>query len=159
MFNMRELISANRKEIAQLLSNEHGKVLSDALGEVARGLENVEFACGVPNLLKGGYSEQASTGVDVYSIKQPLGVVAGITRTPKAKENLRFSTRSYCKANCFKGKEVRFTLIILAGGVRLAGRAFSPSGDCAGNWLQEKSTSAGIKYCLKFINGGFYILQ
>ena len=79
MFNMRELISANRKEIASLLSAEHGKVLSDALGEVARGLENVEFACGVPNLLKGGYSEQASTGVDVYSIKQPLGVVAGIT--------------------------------------------------------------------------------
>ncbi len=79
MFHMRELISANRKEIASLLSAEHGKVLSDALGEVARGLENVEFACGVPNLLKGGYSEQASTGVDVYSIKQPLGVVAGIT--------------------------------------------------------------------------------
>ena len=79
MFNMRELIAANRKEIASLLSAEHGKVLSDALGEVARGLENVEFACGVPNLLKGGYSEQASTGVDVYSIKQPLGVVAGIT--------------------------------------------------------------------------------
>ena len=79
MFHMRELISANRKEIASLLSAEHGKVLSDALGEVARGLENVEFACGVPNLMKGGYSEQASTGVDVYSIKQPLGVVAGIT--------------------------------------------------------------------------------
>ena len=79
MFNMRELISANRKEIASLLSAEHGKVLSDALGEVARGLENVEFACGIPNLLKGGYSEQASTGVNVYSIKQPLGVVAGIT--------------------------------------------------------------------------------
>jgi len=79
MFHMRELISANRKEIASLLSVEHGKVLSDALGEVARGLENVEFACGVPNLMKGGYSEQASSGVDVYSIKQPLGVVAGIT--------------------------------------------------------------------------------
>jgi malonate-semialdehyde dehydrogenase (acetylating)/methylmalonate-semialdehyde dehydrogenase len=79
MFQMRELIAANRKEIASLLSAEHGKVLSDALGEVARGLENVEFACGIPNLLKGGYSEQASTGVDVYSIKQPLGVVAGIT--------------------------------------------------------------------------------
>jgi len=79
MFHMRELISANRKEIASLLSAEHGKVLSDALGEVARGLENVEFACGVPNLMKGGYSEQASSGVDVYSIKQPLGVVAGIT--------------------------------------------------------------------------------
>jgi len=79
MFHLRELISANRKEIASLLSAEHGKVLSDALGEVARGLENVEFACGIPNLMKGGYSEQASTGVDVYSIKQPLGVVAGIT--------------------------------------------------------------------------------
>jgi malonate-semialdehyde dehydrogenase (acetylating) / methylmalonate-semialdehyde dehydrogenase len=79
MFQMRELIAANRKEIASLVSAEHGKVLSDALGEVARGLENVEYACGVPNLLKGGYSEQASSGVDVYSIKQPLGVVAGIT--------------------------------------------------------------------------------
>jgi malonate-semialdehyde dehydrogenase (acetylating)/methylmalonate-semialdehyde dehydrogenase len=79
MFHMRELIDANRKEIASLLTAEHGKVMSDALGEVARGLENVEFACGVPHLLKGGYSEQAATGVDVYSIRQPLGVVAGIT--------------------------------------------------------------------------------
>jgi malonate-semialdehyde dehydrogenase (acetylating)/methylmalonate-semialdehyde dehydrogenase len=79
MFHMRELVDANRKEIASLISSEHGKVLGDALGEVARGLENIEFACGIPNLLKGGYSEQASTGVDVYSIKQPLGVVAGIT--------------------------------------------------------------------------------
>jgi malonate-semialdehyde dehydrogenase (acetylating)/methylmalonate-semialdehyde dehydrogenase len=79
MFHMRELVDANRKEIASLLSKEHGKVLGDALGEVARGLENIEFACGIPNLLKGGYSEQASGGVDVYSIRQPLGVVAGIT--------------------------------------------------------------------------------
>ena len=54
-------------------------MLADALGEVARGLENIEFACGIPHLLKGGFSEQASTGVDVYSIRQPLGVVAGIT--------------------------------------------------------------------------------
>ena len=79
MFRFRELVDANRKEIASLLTSEHGKVLSDALGEVARGLENVEFACGIPHLLKGGYSEQAATGVDVYSIRQPLGVVAGIT--------------------------------------------------------------------------------
>ena len=79
MFRMRELVDANRKEIATLLSAEHGKVVSDALGEVARGLENIEFACGVPHLVKGGYSEQAATGVDVYSIRQPLGVVAGIT--------------------------------------------------------------------------------
>ena len=79
LFNIRDLVDANRKEIASVLSAEHGKVIADALGEVARGLENVEFACGVPNLLKGGYSEQASAGVDVHSIRQPLGVVAGIT--------------------------------------------------------------------------------
>src|SRR5262245_56334472 len=79
MFHLRELVDANRKELASILTSEHGKVLSDALGEVARGLENIEFACGIPQLLKGGYSEQASTGVDVYSIRQPLGVVAGIT--------------------------------------------------------------------------------
>jgi malonate-semialdehyde dehydrogenase (acetylating)/methylmalonate-semialdehyde dehydrogenase len=79
MFHLRELIDANRKELASIISKEHGKVLADALGEVARGLENIEFACGIPNLLKGGYTEQASSGVDVYSIKQPLGVVAGIT--------------------------------------------------------------------------------
>ena len=79
MFHMRELVDANRKEIATLLSKEHGKVLSDALGEVARGLENIEFACGIPALIKGGFSEQVASGVDVYSIRQPLGVVAGIT--------------------------------------------------------------------------------
>jgi malonate-semialdehyde dehydrogenase (acetylating)/methylmalonate-semialdehyde dehydrogenase len=79
MFRMRELVDANRKELAALVTAEHGKVLSDALGEVARGLENVEFACGIPQLLKGGYSEQAAGGVDVYQIRQPLGVVAGIT--------------------------------------------------------------------------------
>jgi malonate-semialdehyde dehydrogenase (acetylating)/methylmalonate-semialdehyde dehydrogenase len=79
MFHLRELVDANRKEIASLLTAEHGKVLGDALGEVARGLENIEFACGIPHLMKGGYSEQAATGVDVYSIRQPLGVVAGIT--------------------------------------------------------------------------------
>ena len=79
MFHFRELIDANRKELASVIASEHGKVVSDALGEIARGLENVEFACGIPNLLKGGFSEQASGGVDVYSIKQPLGVVVGIT--------------------------------------------------------------------------------
>ena len=79
LFRMRELVDANRKEIASLLTAEHGKVLSDSLGEVARGLENIEFACGIPQLIKGDYSEQAASGVDVYSIRQPLGVVAGIT--------------------------------------------------------------------------------
>jgi malonate-semialdehyde dehydrogenase (acetylating)/methylmalonate-semialdehyde dehydrogenase len=79
MFRFRDLVDASRKEIAAVLSSEHGKTIADAAGEVARGLENVEFAAGAPHLLKGGYSEQAATGVDVYSIRQPLGVVAGIT--------------------------------------------------------------------------------
>jgi malonate-semialdehyde dehydrogenase (acetylating)/methylmalonate-semialdehyde dehydrogenase len=79
MFHLRELIAEHRQELGAILTAEHGKVLSDAMGEIARGLENIEFACGIPHLLKGGFSEQASTGVDVYSIRQPLGVVAGIT--------------------------------------------------------------------------------
>ena len=79
MFRFRELIDANKLKIATLVSNEHGKVVSDAMGEVSRGLENIEYACGISELIKGSYSEQAATGVDVYSIRQPLGVVAGVT--------------------------------------------------------------------------------
>ncbi|HEY1487443.1 MAG TPA: CoA-acylating methylmalonate-semialdehyde dehydrogenase, partial [Micromonosporaceae bacterium] len=79
LFAFRELLHANSDELAKIITAEHGKVLSDAHGEIARALENVEYACGVPELTKGGYSEQAGTGVDVYSIRQPLGVVAGIT--------------------------------------------------------------------------------
>jgi malonate-semialdehyde dehydrogenase (acetylating)/methylmalonate-semialdehyde dehydrogenase len=79
LFAFRELVHANKRRIAELLTLEHGKTIPDALGEVARGLENVEFACGIPNLLKGGFTEQASRGIDVYEIRQPLGVVAGIT--------------------------------------------------------------------------------
>jgi malonate-semialdehyde dehydrogenase (acetylating)/methylmalonate-semialdehyde dehydrogenase len=78
-FRIRALFDAHREDLARLLTAEHGKVLTDALGEVARGLEVIEFCCGIPTLLKGGYTEQASTGIDVYSIRQPLGVVAGIT--------------------------------------------------------------------------------
>src|SRR5215208_2113927 len=79
LFAFRELAPARAGELAELVTAEHGKVLSDARGEVERGLEVVEFACGIPHLLKGGYSDQASTGVDVFSLRQPLGVVAGIT--------------------------------------------------------------------------------
>jgi malonate-semialdehyde dehydrogenase (acetylating)/methylmalonate-semialdehyde dehydrogenase len=79
LFRFRELLAEHASELAAIVTAEHGKVLSDAAGEVARGMENVEFACGIAQLLKGGYSEQAATGVDVYSIRQPLGVVAGIT--------------------------------------------------------------------------------
>ena len=79
LFRLRELIAQNKQKIAEIVTRENGKTNSDALGEISRGLENVEFACGIPNLLKGGYTEQASQGVDVYQIRQPLGVVAGIT--------------------------------------------------------------------------------
>src|SRR3954462_3835031 len=79
LFKIRNLVEARRKELAAHITAEHGKVPSDALGEIARGLENLEFACGIPHLMKGGFTEQASTGVDVSQIRQPLGVVAGIT--------------------------------------------------------------------------------
>jgi malonate-semialdehyde dehydrogenase (acetylating)/methylmalonate-semialdehyde dehydrogenase len=78
-FRIRQLVDEHREDIAKLLTAEHGKVLSDAKGEVARGLEVIEYCCGIPELLKGEFSEQASSGIDVYSIRQPLGVVAGIT--------------------------------------------------------------------------------
>src|SRR3954454_16660388 len=78
-FRIRALLDEHRDDIAALLTAEHGKVFSDAKGEVARGLEVVEYCCGLPELMKGEFSEQASTGIDVYSIRQPLGVVAGIT--------------------------------------------------------------------------------
>ena len=79
MFAFRELVRDHATELARLITAEHGKVVSDAAGEVARGLEVVEFACGIPHLLKGGYSENVSTSIDSYSIRQPVGVVAGIT--------------------------------------------------------------------------------
>ena len=79
MYAYRNLVEANQDEIARRLTAEHGKVTSDAMGEVARGLENIEYACGIAEMLKGDYNSSASTGVDVYSVRQPLGVVAGIT--------------------------------------------------------------------------------
>ena len=79
MFRIRNLVDQRRRELAAHLTAEHGKVPSDALGEIARGVENLEFSTGIPTLLKGGFSEQVSTGIDVYQIRQPLGVVVGIT--------------------------------------------------------------------------------
>src|SRR5215210_3058065 len=78
-FRIRELFHDHSDDLARLLTLEHGKVFSDAQGEIARGIEVIEYCCGIPELLKGSYSEQASTGIDVYSIRQPLGVVGGIT--------------------------------------------------------------------------------
>ncbi|MFV1961783.1 MAG: CoA-acylating methylmalonate-semialdehyde dehydrogenase [Acidimicrobiia bacterium] len=79
MFAFREIMSARRQEMAETLTSEHGKTVDDALGEVQRGIEVIEFACNIAHLLKGDYSEQVSAGVDTYTIRQPLGVVAGIT--------------------------------------------------------------------------------
>jgi malonate-semialdehyde dehydrogenase (acetylating)/methylmalonate-semialdehyde dehydrogenase len=79
LFAFRELVNARVDDLAEVISAEHGKVLADARGEVQRGLEVVEFACGIPQLLKGDYSDQVSNGIDVFSFREPLGVVAGIT--------------------------------------------------------------------------------
>jgi malonate-semialdehyde dehydrogenase (acetylating)/methylmalonate-semialdehyde dehydrogenase len=79
LFSFRELLNAKKSELAAIITEEHGKVLSDAMGEITRGQEVVEFACGLPHLLTGSYSENASTNVDVYSLNQPLGVVGIIS--------------------------------------------------------------------------------
>jgi len=79
IFKFRQLLDERKGELAEIITAEHGKVISDALGEITRGLEVVDFACGLPHLLKGEYSENASTSIDVYSVKQPLGVVGIIS--------------------------------------------------------------------------------
>lgn len=79
MFRFKQLIEANMQELAELLSSEHGKVIDDAKGDVQRGLEVIEFACGIPQALKGEYTQGAGPGIDVYSMRQPLGIGAGIT--------------------------------------------------------------------------------
>ena len=89
LFAFRELLNAREDELAEIITAEHGKVLSDALGEVARGQEVVEFACGIPHLLKGGFTENASTGVDVHSIRQPLGV--------GRRSSARSTSRPWCR--------------------------------------------------------------
>ena len=91
MFRMRELIDANRKELASIVSLEHGKVPSDAMGEIARGLENIEFACGIPAMLKGGYSEQASGGVDVYQFVSHLVLLQVLRRS---------TSQPWCQCGC-----------------------------------------------------------
>ncbi|MDB5719904.1 MAG: mmsA, partial [Alphaproteobacteria bacterium] len=79
MFNFKTLVERNMDELAHLLSSEHGKVIADSKGDIQRGLEVIEFACGIPHALKGEYTQGAGPGIDVYSMRQPLGIVAGIT--------------------------------------------------------------------------------
>ncbi len=79
MFNFKALVEANMDEIARILSSEHGKVIADSQGDIQRGLEVIEFCCGIPHVLKGEYTQGAGPGIDVYSMRQPLGIGAGIT--------------------------------------------------------------------------------
>jgi malonate-semialdehyde dehydrogenase (acetylating)/methylmalonate-semialdehyde dehydrogenase len=79
MFNFKALIEANMDELAHMISSEHGKVIADSKGDIQRGLEVIEFCCGIPHVLKGEYSQSAGPGIDVYSIRQPIGIGAGIT--------------------------------------------------------------------------------
>src|SRR3954454_9486126 len=79
MFKFKELVERNMEDLALLLASEHGKVVADARGDVQRGLEVIEYACGIPHALKGEYTQGAGPGIDVYSMRQPLGIVAGIT--------------------------------------------------------------------------------
>jgi len=102
MFRFKALVEANMDELAALLSSEHGKVIDDSKGSIIRGLEVVEFACGIPHLLKGEYSDNVSTGIDMYSMRQPLGVVAGITpfNFPAMVPMWMFAVAIAC-GNCF----------------------------------------------------------
>ena len=79
LFNFKNLVEANASELALILSEEHGKVLADSHGDIQRGLDVIEFACGIPHLVKGEYTQGAGPGIDVYSMRQPIGVAAGIT--------------------------------------------------------------------------------
>jgi malonate-semialdehyde dehydrogenase (acetylating)/methylmalonate-semialdehyde dehydrogenase len=105
MFNFKQLVEKNMDELAHMLSSEHGKVLADSRGDVQRGLEVIEFACGIPHLQKGEYTEGAGPGIDIYSMRQPLGVVAGITpfNFPAMIPMWMFGVAIAC-GNCFINK-------------------------------------------------------
>jgi malonate-semialdehyde dehydrogenase (acetylating)/methylmalonate-semialdehyde dehydrogenase len=105
MFNFKSLVEKNMDQLARILSDEHGKVLADARGDVQRGIEVIEFACGIPHLQKGEYTEGAGPGIDIYSMRQPLGVVAGITpfNFPAMIPMWMFGVAIAC-GNCFINK-------------------------------------------------------
>src|SRR6202789_1729653 len=105
LFNFKALIEKNMNELAHMLSSEHGKVLADSRGDVQRGIEVIEFACGIPHLQKGEYTEGAGPGIDIYSMRQPLGVVAGITpfNFPAMIPMWMFGVAIAC-GNCFINK-------------------------------------------------------
>ena len=101
LFRFRELLNERKDELAEIITSEHGKVVSDALGEVSRGQEVVEFACGIPHLLKGGFTENASTKVDVFSIRQPLG--------PGRRSSPRSTSPPWCRCGSSPSPSPRVT--------------------------------------------------
>ncbi len=105
LFNFKQLVEADMDNLAEMLSSEHGKVIADSRGDVQRGLEVIEFACGIPHLQKGEYTEGAGPGIDIYSMRQPLGVVAGITpfNFPAMIPMWMFGVAIAC-GNCFINK-------------------------------------------------------
>src|SRR3546814_3172861 len=104
MFNFKVLVEKHMDELAHLLSSEHGKVIADAKGDIQRGLEVIEFACGIPHALKGEYTVGAGSGIDVYSMRQPLGIVAGITRSEEHTSELQSLMRISYAVFCLKTK-------------------------------------------------------
>lgn len=98
MFKFLELLNTHKDDLAHAITAEHGKVFTDAQGEVARGIDIVEFACGIPQLLKGDYTEQVSTGIDNWTTRQPLGVVAGVTP---------LTSRRWCRCGCSRWPSLR----------------------------------------------------
>ncbi len=105
MFNFKALVEKNMDQLARMLSDEHGKVIADSKGDIQRGIEVIEFACGIPHLMKGEYTEGAGPGIDIYSMRQPLGVVAGITpfNFPAMIPMWMFGVAIAC-GNCFINK-------------------------------------------------------
>ncbi len=138
MFEFKRLVEANMDELAAMLSSEHGKVLADSRGDVQRGLEVIEFACGIPHLQKGEYTEGAGPGIDIYSMRQPLGVVAGITpfNFPAMIPMWMFGVAIAC-GNCFINKPSEKDPSVPLRLAELFMEAGGPAGRAAGRqWRQ-----------------------
>lgn len=163
MFNFKALLEQHRDELAALIVSEHGKVYSDALGELTRGIEVVEFACGIPHLIKGEYSADVGSGVDSFSLMQPLGVVAGITpfNFPAMVPMWMFPIALAC-GNTFVLKP---PALVPSASVRMAEllkEAGLPDGvfnvvHCANEEAVHRSPHSGGELCRLLCGGGTYL--
>ena len=143
LFKFKEIVEQRRGELAKLIASEHGKLVSDAAGEVTRGLEVVEFACGAPHLLKGEFADNVGTGVDSYSLRQPLGVAVGITpfNFPAMVPLWMFPVALVC-GNCFilKPSERDPGAAIVAGAVAGRSRVCRPACSTSSTATRSRST-------------------